>query len=148
MIVQGLVILKEIDGEATMPIWVGPLEATVIASELEKVASPRPITHNLLRNLIAHMSFWVERVEVVASRTTTFYALIQLMCPQEAPAWPPPPDATALVLRAEAPIFVARRVLEQTGVTGKSESEDAEQKRKDLLEKMDPDDFGKYKMCG
>ncbi len=142
-----ILILKETDGEATLPIWIGLLEATAIASELEKVAFSRPMTHDLLRNLIALLGSRVERVEVVDLKENTFYALIHLMGPQGAMSVDSrPSDAIALALRSEAPIFVARRVLERAGAAGKAESEDAEQKWKDLLDKMDPEDFGKYKM--
>lgn len=157
MIVQGLtidpasnspiLILKDPDGEATLPIWIGLLEATAIASELEKVAFSRPMTHDLLRNLVAQLGSKVERVEVVDLKDNTFYALIYLVGPQGNMAVDSrPSDAIALALRSEAPIFVAPRVLERAGTASKAESEDAEQKWKDLLDKMDPEDFGKYKM--
>jgi len=157
MIVQGLtidpasnspiLILKDPDGEGTLPIWIGLLEATAIASELEKVAFSRPMTHDLLRNLVAQLGFRVARVEVVDLKDNTFYALIHLEGPQGPQSVDArPSDAIALALRAEAPIFVASKVLARAGAAGKSESEDAERKWKDLLDKMDPEDFGKYKM--
>ncbi|MFH1034849.1 MAG: bifunctional nuclease family protein [Pseudomonadota bacterium] len=142
-----ILILKDPDGEATLPIWIGLLEATAIASELEKVAFSRPMTHDLLRNLIADLGSRVERVEVVDLKDNTFYALIHLIGPQgNLTVDSRPSDAIALALRAQAPIFVAKRVLDRAGAVGKAESEDAEQKWKDLLDKMDPEDFGKYKM--
>lgn len=157
MVVQGLtidpasnspiLILKDAQGEATLPIWIGLLEATAIASELEKVAFSRPMTHDLLRNLIAQLGWRVDKVEVVDLKDNTFYALIHLAGPQGGMSVDArPSDAIALALRAQAPIYVAPKVLERAGAASKADSEDAEQKWKDLLEKMDPEDFGKYKM--
>jgi len=157
MIVQGLtidpdtnspiLILKDPEGEHTLPIWIGLLEATAIASELEKVKFSRPMTHDLLRNLTKEMGYSVTKVEVTDLKDNTFYAVIHLLNPAgEIAVDSRPSDAIALALRAEAPIFVAKKVLERSGVTGKGESEDAEEKWKEMLEDMSPEDFGKYKM--
>lgn len=157
MVVQGLtmdpasnspiLILKEHEGKRSLPIWIGLLEATAIASELEKVTFSRPMTHDLLRNTLSALGHSVAKVEVTELKENTFYALIYLLGPQGEKAMDSrPSDAIALALRADAPIFVADQVLEQAGATGKGEHEDAEEKWKDLLERMDPEDFGKYKM--
>jgi bifunctional DNase/RNase len=157
MIVQGLtidpgtnspiLILKDQESERTLPIWIGLLEATAIASELEKVSFSRPMTHDLLRDVIRQLGFSVAKVEVTRLKENTFYALIHLLGPGgEVAVDSRPSDAIALALRTQAPIFVAVKVLEQAGATGKGEHEDAEEKWKDLLERMDPEDFGKYKM--
>jgi hypothetical protein len=157
MVVQGLtmdpasnspiLILKEHEGKRSLPIWIGLLEATAIASELEKVTFSRPMTHDLLRNALSALGHSVAKVEVTELKENTFYALIYLLGPQGEKAMDSrPSDAIALALRADAPIFVADQVLEQAGATGKGEHEDAEEKWKDLLERMDPEDFGKYKM--
>ena len=157
MIVQGLtidpatnspiLILKDPDTERALPIWIGLLEATAIASELEKVSFSRPMTHDLLRNVINQLGYSVAKVEVVSLKENTFYGLVHLLGP-EGPLTVDsrPSDAIALALRAEAPIFVSPAVLEMAGATGKADSEDAEQKWKELLDQMDPEDFGKYKM--
>lgn len=156
MIVQGLtidpasnspiLILKEPEGERSLPIWIGLLEATAIASELEKVAFARPMTHDLLRNVITALDHSISKVEVVDLRDNTFYALLHLLGPAgERVIDARPSDAVALALRAQAPIFVAAKVLEMAGGAEARGAED-EDKWKDLLEKMDPEDFGKYKM--
>lgn len=144
-----ILILKEDQGEKTLPIWIGLLEATAIASELEKVEFSRPMTHDLLANVIGQMGFSVSKIEVVDLKDNTFYALLHLMGPQgETTVDSRPSDAIALALRADAPIFVAPSVLETSGVStaGLGDSEDAEQKWKEMLDSMDSDDFGKYKM--
>jgi len=142
-----ILILKEMEGERTLPIWIGLLEATAIASELESVSFSRPMTHDLMRNLLEALGRSVSRVEVVDLRDNTFYALIHLLGPEgEISIDSRPSDAIALALRTEAPIYVAEKVLERSGLTVKSTDEDAEEKWKEILESMDPDDFGKYKM--
>ncbi len=157
MIVQGLtidpatnspiLILKEKEGKKTLPIWIGLLEATAIASELEKVSFSRPMTHDLLRTVIETLGWSVSRVEVVDLKDNTFYALLHLLGPEgEVSIDSRPSDAIALALRAEAPVFVDEKVLERSGVVGAGESEDAEEKWKEMLEAMSPEDFGKYKM--
>ena len=142
-----ILILKEPEGERTLPIWIGLLEATAIASELEKVSFSRPMTHDLLRNVIGHLGYSVSRVEVTDLKDNTFFALVHLLgAGGETGLDSRPSDAIALALRSEAPIFVAEKVLERAGATGTGEDEDAEQKWKEMLESMDADDFGKYKM--
>ena len=142
-----ILILKEMEGERTLPIWIGLLEATAIASELENVSFSRPMTHDLMRNLLEALGRSVSRVEVVDLRDNTFYALIHLLGSEgEISIDARPSDAIALALRTEAPIYVAEKVLERSGLSVKSSDEDAEEKWKEILESMDPDDFGKYKM--
>jgi bifunctional DNase/RNase len=157
MIVQGLTIdpgtnspvlvLKNPEGEETLPIWIGLLEATAIASELEKVSFSRPMTHDLLRNTIELLGYSVSKIEITELKENTFYAMLHLMGPSgDLTMDSRPSDAIALALRSSAPIFVADQVLERSGVSGKGESEDAEEQWKEMLERMSPEDFGKYKM--
>ena len=142
-----ILILQEMDGGQTLPIWIGLLEATAIASELEDVDFSRPMTHDLMRNLLDVMGHSVSRVEVVDLKDNTFYALIHLMGPKgDLSVDARPSDAIALALRTDAPIFVAKKVLQSSGLAGKTDGEDAEEKWKEMLESMDPDQFGKYKM--
>ena len=147
MTVQGLTIdpgtnspvlvLKNPEGEETLPIWIGLLEATAIASELEKVSFSRPMTHDLLRNMLEGLGYSVTKIEVTDLKDNTFYAAIHLLGPNgELSMDSRPSDAIALALRAEAPIFVAAKVLERSHVSGKGEDEDAEEKWKDMLEHM------------
>ena len=156
MVVQGLtidprtnspiLILKNPEGEETLPIWIGLMEATAIASELENVSFPRPMTHDLLRNVISSLGFNVAKVEVTELKDNTFYALIYLEGPDGTISIDSrPSDAIALALRAKAPIFVARKVLEDAFATPSEAGERAEDKWKEILERMDPEDF-KYKM--
>jgi bifunctional DNase/RNase len=142
-----ILILKDPDSERTLPIWIGLLEATAIASELESVTFSRPMTHDLIRNLLEATNSSVARVEVTDLRDNTFYALIHLTgAAGELAVDSRPSDAIALALRTEAPIFVADEVLERSTDESSNEGEEAEKKYKDLLESMDPNEFGKYKM--
>lgn len=142
-----ILILKDPDSDRTLPIWIGLLEATAIASELEDVTFSRPMTHDLMKSLLESASYSVTRVEVTDLRDNTFYALIHLSSANsELTVDSRPSDAIALALRTEAPIFVSEDVLERSSSESPSDGEDAEKKYKDLLESMDPNEFGKYKM--
>ncbi len=109
-----IVVLKGVDGEAILPIWVGAYEANAIALEIEKIVPQRPMTHDLLRNLITQTGFRVERVTVNDLLENTFYALIDLIDEkgQTVSLDARPSDAIALALRADCPIFVAQKVLD------------------------------------
>lgn len=142
-----ILILRDVEGERTLPIWIGLLEATAIASELESVSFSRPMTHDLLTIMIGEMGYQVDRVEVCDLKENTFYAYVYLSGPKGGLKIDArPSDSIALALRTKAPIYVAPHVLEQSMPTSKVSSEDAEEKWKEILENMDPDDFGKYKM--
>ncbi len=142
-----ILILKDPDSDRSLPIWIGLLEATAIASELEDVSFSRPMTHDLMRNLLESASYAVTRVEVTELRDNTFYALIHLSSGAgDLAVDSRPSDAIALALRTEAPIFVSEEVLDRSSADSPSDGEDAEKKYKDLLESMDPNEFGKYKM--
>ena len=148
-----IVILKEIEGDQTLPIWIGLLEATAIASEMEGVKFSRPMTHDLLKNVMDEMDIKVHKIEICDLRDNTYYAFIHLIKNGEDLSIDSrPSDAIALALRAKAPIFVSDEVLKKSkqidatreGVaTDKSEQG---KKWQDVLEKLNPDDFGKYKM--
>jgi bifunctional DNase/RNase len=146
-----IVILKEIGGDQTLPIWIGLLEATAIASELEGVKFSRPMTHDLLKNMMELINVKVIKIEVCDLKNNTYYALIHFRIgDKEMSIDARPSDALALSLRVNAPIFVAEKVIDQsTQIDLKAEPEDkSEQGKKwqDILEKLNPDDFGKYKM--
>ncbi len=144
-----IVILKEIDGEETLPIWIGLLEATAIASELEGVKFARPMTHDLLKNFLDLLGVKIKRVEVCDLKDNTYYALIHFEYNgEEMSIDSRPSDALALSLRVKAPIFVAEEVLRksmQVETTTDPKSERS-QRWQDILENLDLDDFGKYKM--
>jgi uncharacterized protein len=109
-----IVVLKGVDSEAILPIWVGAYEANAIALEIEKIVPQRPMTHDLLRNLIMETGFRVERVTVNDLLENTFYALINLVDDkgQTVSLDARPSDAIALALRADCPIFVEQKVLD------------------------------------
>jgi bifunctional DNase/RNase len=148
-----IIILKEIEGEETLPIWIGLLEATAIASEIEGVKFSRPMTHDLLKNVIDKMDIKVKKVEICDLKDNTYYAFIHLTKNGKTLTIDSrPSDAIALALRTEAPIFVSDEVLEKSKeMEAAKESvpvDKSEQGKKwqDILEKLDPEDFGKYKM--
>jgi bifunctional DNase/RNase len=146
-----IVVLKDIKSDTVLPIWIGLLEATAIATELEQIQFPRPMTHDLIKNLMMHLGVSVDRVEVCDLKDNTFYAWIYLVIQgKESRIDARPSDALALALRTSARIYVNEKVLEkskkiETG--GKAEIQDEEAKKwTDILENLSPEDFGKYKM--
>ncbi len=146
-----IIILKEMDGIRSLPIWIGLLEATAIASELENIKFPRPMTHDLLKNILDQVGLSVNKIEVCDLKDNTFYALIYLQYKEKEIAIDSrPSDAIALALRTEAPIYVNEAVLEKSGLKESNAEEGIqdEEARKwtEILESLDPEDFGKYKM--
>jgi len=109
-----IVVLKGVESEVILPIWVGAYEANAIALEIEKIAPQRPMTHDLLRNLIVQLNFKVDRVTVSNLLDNTFYALIELSDDKKRVVSldARPSDAIALALRFDSPIFVAQKVLD------------------------------------
>ncbi|MBW1682730.1 MAG: bifunctional nuclease family protein [Deltaproteobacteria bacterium] len=146
-----IVILKEIDGEKTLPIWIGLLEATAIASELEGIKFSRPMTHDLLKNIMEMIDVEVIKIEVCDLRNNTYYALIHFRHgDNEMSIDARPSDALALSLRVNAPIFVSDEVIRNSSrIDLKAEPQDKSEKGKkwqEILESLNPEDFGKYKM--
>ncbi len=142
-----IVILRDKDGQRVLPIWVGIFEANAIALQIENVAPPRPMTHDLLRNVIQDLNATVQKIVVCDLQDNTFYALIYLHLNGATVAIDArPSDAIALALRTRAPIFVEDAVIENAaGAEMGQESVDADRLQK-WLESLDPDDLGKYKM--
>ena len=146
-----IMILKDVASDKAVPIWIGLLEATAIASELENIKFSRPMTHDLLKNIMELMETQVTKVEVCDLRDNTYFALIYLnRAGTEVTIDARPSDAIALALRAKAPIFVAEVVIQKARRVDLSAkeaitTEDAK-KWTEVLESLDPDDFGKYKM--
>ena len=148
-----IIILKEIEGEQTLPIWIGLLEATAIASEIEGVRFSRPMTHDLLKNFLDKTDIKIKKIEISDLRDNTYYAIIRLTNRGKALSIDSrPSDAIALALRTKAPIFVSDEVLKkskQIEVAEESVPADKSKRGKkwqDILEKLEPEDFGKYKM--
>ncbi len=142
-----IVILRDKDGQKVLPIWVGIFEANAIALQIENIATPRPMTHDLLRNVIHDLKAEVEKIVVCDLQENTFYALIYLALNGGTVVIDArPSDAIALALRTRAPIFVEDTVIDNAKtVDFTTEKADADRLHK-WLESLDPDDLGKYKM--
>ena len=148
-----IVILRDGENKVNLPIWIGLLEATAIATELEGIQMARPMTHDLLRNLIGELGATVESIEISDLRDNTYYAVIHLRVGDTARTIDSrPSDAISLALRSKSPIYVARKVIEASSALQQSEasadnnlSNISPDKWSEILEKMSPDDF-KYKM--
>ena len=141
-----IVVLKDDDEKFFLPIWVGIFEANAIALQLENVTTPRPMTHDLLRNMITELDAHVTRVVINDLRDSTFFAQIRLnVGTKTLEVDARPSDAIALALRTEAPIYVAQSVLDQAQ-TISPEGEDQDEKMKKWFENLSPEDMGKYKM--
>jgi len=141
-----IVVLKDDEEKFFLPIWVGIFEANAIALQLENVTTPRPMTHDLLRNMISELNARVIRVVINDLRDSTFFAQIRLLTGEKTLELDArPSDAIALALRTEAPIFVAQTVLDQAQ-TITPDGDDSDDKVKKLFEQLDAEDLGKYKM--
>ena len=147
-----IVVLKDVGSDLVLPIWVGVFEANAIALELEKTATPRPMTHDLLRNVTRGLGAVVTRVVVSDLKDDTFFATVWMEQGGETVTVDArPSDAIALALRWDCPIFVSKAVLGRAKGNGASESEseepnvNAEELRK-WLENLNEDDTGQYKM--
>ena len=142
-----IVILKDKDGDRVLPIWVGIFEANAIALQIENIVTPRPMTHDLLRNIITDLDGRVDRVVVSDLKENTFYAVVHLTVRGERIAVDArPSDAIALALRTRAPILVEETVIENAKtVDFASERADNDRLQK-WLESLDPEELGKYKM--
>lgn len=139
-----IVILKDSMNEKTLPIWIGFMEASSIAMELEKTPRIRPITHDLVKNLLEKLKYSVTKIEVTDLRDDTFYARIYLQKEDEEYSLDSrPSDAIAIALRTDSPIFVNEEVIEKSK---KIEIDEDKDKLNELLENMTDGDFGKYKM--
>ena len=141
-----IVILKDVNGNAILPIWVGIYEANAIALEIEKVSTPRPMTHDLLKNVLLGLNASVKKVVVNELRDDTFFALIwveqdgQVISIDSRPS-----DALALALRLDCPMYVEEEVLKSSKLTAASEKVTNEELRK-WLENLSDEDLGRYKM--
>jgi bifunctional DNase/RNase len=148
-----IVILKDRDNKLNLPIWIGLLEATAMATELEGIQMARPMTHDLLRNLLLELGATVECVEITELKDNTYFALIHLHINGTKRAIDSrPSDAISLALRTKSPIYVDKRVIETSSVLQQADdanetnlSNVSRDKWAEILEKMNPDDF-KYKM--
>src|SRR6516164_6975390 len=142
-----IVILKDVNSDSVLPIWVGIYEANAIALEIEKVTTPRPMTHDLIKNLLMGLETRVHKVVVNELRDDTFFAVIWLDRDGQAISIDSrPSDALALALRMDCPIFVEEDVLKNSKqATAASDRVSSEELRK-WLENLGEDDLGRYKM--
>jgi len=143
-----IVVLKDIASETVMPIWVGIFEANAIAIEIEKIAAPRPMTHDLARNLVRHLNAQLERVVISELKDDTFFATLWLRQGDDPMVIDArPSDAIALALRADCPIYVTEQVMQtaKLNTSGPPEGPTAEQLR-GWLEGLNDEDLGRYKM--
>ena len=143
-----IIILRDEEEKRSLPIWVGIFEANAIALELEMIATPRPMTHDLIKNIVESVEAKIEKIVVNDLRENTFFALIHLrLGEEEITVDSRPSDAIALALRAGAPIFVEEDVVRRAkSVEVAPKESDDQEKLKEWLENLKPEDFGKYKM--
>jgi bifunctional DNase/RNase len=142
---QPIVLLKTAEGNRFLPIWIGHPEAAAILMKLQGAATPRPMTHDLLNDLLEQFDAKCERVSVTELRDNTFYASITISVNgSEVEIDSRPSDALALAVRTEAPIFVAEEIIEESSIEFEQEVEDTEEvveKFKDFLDEVTPEDF-------
>jgi bifunctional DNase/RNase len=142
-----IVVLKDVGGQAILPIWVGVYEANAIALEIEKVQTPRPMTHDLLKNVLLGLEVRVQKIIVSELKDDTFYALIyverdgEMMTIDSRPS-----DALALALRMDCPIFVSEQVLKNSKVSSAINERTTNEQLRSWLEGLSDDDLGRYKM--
>ncbi len=157
-----IIILKDMEEKSALPIWIGLIEASSIATELEKIQLTRPMTHDLMKNILTTLGVQVERVEVNDLCDNTFYARIYLKVSVKSSGGKKngdtefavdsrPSDAIAMALRTSAPIFVDKKVIEKSRqvdmtVPQKDGEKGDQQKWAEFLEGLNSEDFGKYKM--
>ncbi len=141
-----IVILKNSSEDRVLPIWVGVFEANAIAMQLEKILSPRPMTHDLLCSTIEQLGGSIERIVITDLRDATFYAILHLdLKGKKFEVDARPSDAMALALRCDAPIFVEESVLEKSSKPGDTDSMEPDRLRR-WLETVDPEELGQYEM--
>ena len=151
-----IVILKDTENKLNLPIWIGLLEATAMATEIEGIKMARPMTHDLLKNILGEVGCAVESLEITELKENTYYALVHInLGGRDLVIDSRPSDAIALALRTKSTIYVAKAVLEASSVLQQSEeakeaavenvSNVSKEKWAEILEKMAPEDF-KYKM--
>lgn len=141
-----IIILKDAEDRKALPIWVGIFEANAIALELEKIATPRPMTHDLIKNILDHLGATVKQVVINDLRDNTFYAVIEITVnDNRIPIDSRPSDAIAIALRVNAPIYVADAVITKAKSIDVSDEKEENDRWRQWLETLKPEDFGKYR---
>jgi uncharacterized protein len=142
-----IVILKDVSGDAVLPIWVGIYEANAIALEIEKVTTPRPMTHDLIKNLLVGLDTQIHKVVVSDLREDTFFAVIWLEREGRVISVDSrPSDALALALRLDCPIFVEDAVLKSSKLASSVSDKVSSEELRKWLENLNDEDLGRYKM--
>ena len=139
---QPIVLLKENGGERYLPIWIGAVEATAIAFALQGIETPRPMTHDLMRDILGEIGVSVERIVISDLVDQTFYATIRIVTGSETrEVSSRPSDAIALAVRLNTPIYAGEDVLEQAGIELRDDEETEVQKFREFLDQVSPEDF-------
>jgi uncharacterized protein len=142
-----IVILKDVSGNTILPIWVGIYEANAIALEIEKVSTPRPMTHDLIKTLLLGLNTGIRKVVVNELREDTFYAIIWLEKEGELISVDSrPSDALALALRLDCPIYVEESVLKSSKTASAVSDKVNNEELRRWLENLNDEDLGRYKM--
>ena len=136
---QPIVLLREVDGDRYLPIWIGAVEATAIAFAQQGVVPARPLTHDLMRDVVSALDHTLEAVRITELTNGVFYAVLVFDGGAEVSARPS--DAIALALRTGTPIFGAEAVLDEAGIPIPEEEEDEVEKFREFLDQISPDDF-------
>lgn len=142
-----IVVLEDLNSEKILPIWIGVFEANAIALKIENISTPRPMTHDLVKNFLEKLDISVEKIVVNDVRDNTFYAMIHCRHKDQTITIDSrPSDAIALSLRVDAPIFVEDEVVKKAHSLKFDENLEDSEKLKKWLENLKPENFGKYKM--
>ena len=142
-----IVVLKDLNGNSILPIWVGIYEANAIALEIEKVSTPRPMTHDLIKTLLLGLGTGIRKVVVSELKDDTFYAVIWLDKDGDLISVDSrPSDALALALRLDCPIYVDESVLKNSKRTNAAADKVSDEEQRRWLESLDDEDLGRYKM--
>jgi bifunctional DNase/RNase len=139
---QPIVLLKEREGERFLPIWIGAMEATAIAFALQGIVTARPMTHDLLKNVLEEVGVSVDRIVITELRDGTFYATIHLL--QNGSSYEVssrPSDAIALAVRVNVPIFADEEVLTEASIVIRDDEEQEVEKFREFLDQVNPEDF-------
>ncbi len=145
-----IVVLRDQEEKITVPIWIGLVEASAIAMELENIKIQRPLTHDLIKNILHDLQVNVLKIEVTDLKENTYFALIHLQKGEQVVQVDSrPSDAIAVALRTESPIFVSEEVIEKSKNMETQDTAFTQENRDkwtEILENLNPEDFGKYKM--
>jgi bifunctional DNase/RNase len=142
-----IVVLKDVSGDTVLPIWVGVYEANAIALEIEKVQTPRPMTHDLIKNVLVGLNTHVHKVVVSELRDDTFYAIIWMERDGHVISIDSrPSDALALALRLDCPIYVEEEVLKSSKLASSINERISSDELRKYLESLNDEDLGRYKM--